>query len=302
MWNSQVEAISKNYRFIRFEPRGHGKSDAPQDPSAYGLDTSAEDLLGLLDHLGIEKAYVGGLSMGGGITTRFTLLHQDRVAGLMVIDSGSAAGHAAGEEVRTMTARVRELAFTEGMEAVAQYSIEEVNSFAGRAARGPEAVEGIVEMFKALTPHGYTLTLEALDQAPAFDDRLSEISVPTLCIVGDEDPALGGRQVRPQPDRGLGAGGGPQCGALRQPRPDGDLQQGDSRLLGKGGRPSGCGGGLTGLTPSLRARKQGPPPTSGGGPFRACDSCSHQLDSSPLSPDNGWVIPPEAPPCPFRAP
>ena len=45
-------------------------------------------------------------------------------------------------------------------------------------------------MFKALTPHGYTLTLEALDQAPAFDNRLSEIKTPTLCIVGDEDPAL----------------------------------------------------------------------------------------------------------------
>ena len=46
MWNPQVEAFSKNYRFIRFEPRGHGKSDAPQDPSAYGQDTSVEDLLG----------------------------------------------------------------------------------------------------------------------------------------------------------------------------------------------------------------------------------------------------------------
>ena len=170
--------------------RGHGKSDAPQDPSAYGQDTSVEDLLGLLDHLGIEKAYVGGLSMGGGITTRFTLLHQDRVAGLMVIDSGSAAGHGAGEATRRGTARVRELAFTEGMEAVARYSIQEVDSFTGRATRGPEAVEGIVEMFKALTPHGYTLTLEALDQGPVFDDRLSEIKVPTLCIVGDEDPAL----------------------------------------------------------------------------------------------------------------
>ena len=190
MWNPQVEAFSRNYRFIRFEPRGHGRSDAPQDPSAYGLDTSVEDLLGLLDHLGIEKAYVGGLSMGGGITTRFTLLHPDRVAALMVIDSGSASGHAHVEEIRAKTARVRELAFTEGMEAVARYSIQEVDSFVGRATRGPEAVEGIVEMFKALTPHGYTLTLEALDQAPVFDDRLSEIKTPTLCIAGDEDPAL----------------------------------------------------------------------------------------------------------------
>ena len=190
MWNPQVEAFSRDYRFIRFEPRGHGRSDAPEDPSAYGLDTSVEDLLGLLDHLGIEKAYVGGLSMGGGITTRFTLLHPDRVAGLMVIDSGSASGHAHADEIRSRTTRVRELAFTEGMEAVGRYSIREVDSFVGRAARGPEAVEGIMEMFRALTPHGYTYSIEALDQAPVFDYRLCEITAPTLCIAGDEDPAL----------------------------------------------------------------------------------------------------------------
>ena len=195
----QVEAFSRNYRFIRFEPRGHGRSDAPHDPSAYGLDTSVEDLLRLLDHLGIEKAYVGGLFMGGGITTRFTLLHPDRVAGLLVIDSGSASGHAHAEEIRARTARVRELAFTEGMEAVAQYSIWEVDSFALRAGRGPEAAEGIVEMIKgAHVPHGYVLTLEALDQAPAFDDRLSEIKAPTLCIAGDEGPGPGGGEVRPR--------------------------------------------------------------------------------------------------------
>jgi pimeloyl-ACP methyl ester carboxylesterase len=190
MWNSQVEAFSKNYRLIRWEPRGHGRSDAPEDPAAYGLDTSVSDLLGLMDHLGIEKAYVGGLSMGGGISTRFTLLNQDRVAGLMVIDSGSSAGHLTPEETKAMTARVRELAFSEGMEAVGHYSIEAVDSFMERAKRGPEAVAGIVEMFKALTPHGYTLTLEALDKTAAFDDRLSEIKVPTLCIVGENDPAL----------------------------------------------------------------------------------------------------------------
>ncbi|MCY4449128.1 MAG: alpha/beta hydrolase [Chloroflexi bacterium] len=190
MWTPQVEAFSENYRFIRFEPRGHGKSDSPEDPSAYGLDVSVEDLLGLFGHLGIEKAYVGGLSMGGGITTRFTLLHPDRVAGLMVIDSGSASGHAHSEEIRENTARVRELAFTEGMEAVARHSVREVDSFALRAARGPEEAEGMVEMIKALTPHGYVYSLEALDQAPAFDDRLCEITAPTLCIAGENDPAL----------------------------------------------------------------------------------------------------------------
>ena len=48
----------------------------------------------------------------------------------------------------------------------------------------------MLEMLKALTPHGYVYSLEALDQAPAFDDRLCEIKAPTLCIAGEEDPAL----------------------------------------------------------------------------------------------------------------
>ena len=242
MWAPQVEAFSRNYRFIRFEPRGHGKSDAPQDPLAYGLDRSVGDLLGLLDHLGVEKAYVGGLSMGGGITTRFTLLHPERVAALLVIDSGSATGHPHRESVRRSTARVRELAFSEGMEAVAQYSIREVDSFAGRAARGPEEAEGMLDMLRALTPHGYVYSLEALDQAPVFDDRLCEIEAPTLCIAGDEDPALEDVRFVHSQIEGSELVVVPGAGHFANLDQTESLQQGGARLPGEGGRPAGSGG------------------------------------------------------------
>ena len=72
-WAGQIPAFSKKYRFIVWDPRGHGQSDSPPNLDQYGSGNSAYDLLALMDHLGIRRAYVGGLSMGGGISTRFAL-------------------------------------------------------------------------------------------------------------------------------------------------------------------------------------------------------------------------------------
>jgi pimeloyl-ACP methyl ester carboxylesterase len=190
LWEPQIAAFSQRYRLIRWDPRGHGASEAPRDLAAYGQDVSVEDLRGLLDHLGIAQAYVGGLSMGGGISTRFTLTHRERVAALLVIDSGSAAGLAAGAETRAETRRTRDLAFSQGMDAVGRDAIATVASWAGRARRGPDAERQVLDTFRALDPWGYTNTLLALDEAPDFSGRLGEIAVPVLTIAGDEDPAL----------------------------------------------------------------------------------------------------------------
>ena len=91
-WAGQIPVFSEKYRFIVWDPRGHGQSDSPPNLDQYGSGNSAYDLKALLDHLGIEKAYVGGLSMGGGISTRFALLFPHRIAALIVIDSASASG------------------------------------------------------------------------------------------------------------------------------------------------------------------------------------------------------------------
>jgi len=77
MWMFQVPVFSEGYRVITPDSRGLGRSDKPK--SGYSPTSLADDLEGLLDHLGIEKAFVVGLSLGGAVAMMFTLNHPDRV-------------------------------------------------------------------------------------------------------------------------------------------------------------------------------------------------------------------------------
>jgi pimeloyl-ACP methyl ester carboxylesterase len=189
-WAGQVAAFSERYRFIIWDPRGHGRSDSPPNREQYGLQISAEDLHGLLDHLGIDKAYVGGLSMGGGIAARFTVAHPERVAALLIIDSASASGLPMSPEMRAMREKTVDLAETQGMGAVADYSIQSNPNLRTQAEAGPEALEGLRQMFLDLNPTGYANTIRAMLEPDFPTEKLSEITVPTLVLAGDQDPAL----------------------------------------------------------------------------------------------------------------
>ena len=91
-WRFQTTEFAEHYRTILWDMRGQGQSDSSPDPVDYGYAKSAEDLLGLLDHLEIGQAYVGGTSLGGGVVAHFAVNHPDRVAALLVFDSASAGG------------------------------------------------------------------------------------------------------------------------------------------------------------------------------------------------------------------
>ena len=65
-WELQIPVFSQSYRFIVWDPRGHAQSESPPNADQYTQEVFAQDLEGLLDYLGIDQAYVGGLSMGGG--------------------------------------------------------------------------------------------------------------------------------------------------------------------------------------------------------------------------------------------
>ena len=73
LWDVNVPALAARHRVILWEPRGHGRSDSPDDPARYSFTRWALDLRALLDHLRLRKVHVGGLSLGAGIATRFTL-------------------------------------------------------------------------------------------------------------------------------------------------------------------------------------------------------------------------------------
>ena len=120
-WEPQIPALSQRYRLIVWDPRGHAQTESPAGADQYTQEIFAEDLNGLLDHLGIQQAYVGGLSMGAGIATRFTILHPRLVAALLIFDSFSASGLETPPENRRMREEIIRLTETEGMESVADY-------------------------------------------------------------------------------------------------------------------------------------------------------------------------------------
>ncbi|HXJ84562.1 MAG TPA: alpha/beta fold hydrolase [Candidatus Methylomirabilis sp.] len=202
MWEPNVGALAAQHRLILWEPRGHARSDSPEDPTRVTFGHWVRDLHDLLDHLTLERAVVGGLSLGGGIATRFTLAHPTRVVALIVVDSSSAAGLPLSVDNIVMRARSIEVTLRGGMDAMAEFAIASNPNVAGRLKLDPSARKEIFDYYRMLTPIGYANALRALLQMDYITDRLSEISAPTLLICGDEDPSLGPMRVIEQRIKG----------------------------------------------------------------------------------------------------
>jgi 3-oxoadipate enol-lactonase len=191
MWEPNVEALSAGHRLILWEPRGHARSDSPENPQSVTFAHWVRDLYDLMDHLGLGHAVVGGLSLGAGIATRFTLDHPERVRALLIIDSSSASGLPLGVDNVVMRAKSIEVTLKGGMDAMAEFAIASNPNVAGRIKLDPGARKEIFDYYRMLTPIGYANALRALLQMDYITDRLDEITVPTLLVCGDEDPSLG---------------------------------------------------------------------------------------------------------------
>jgi pimeloyl-ACP methyl ester carboxylesterase len=87
-WNGQHQALADRYRVISWDIRGHGQTVSPDDPTGYSLALTVADIHALLGHLGIERAVIGGLSLGGYISLAFALAHPEMVEALVICDSG----------------------------------------------------------------------------------------------------------------------------------------------------------------------------------------------------------------------
>src|SRR2546430_10994355 len=92
MWDVNVPGLAARHRLILWEPRGHARSDSPDDPAKYSFKRWALDLGAVLDHLSLRRAHVGGLSLGAGIATRFALRFPRRVRSFVITNSSSASG------------------------------------------------------------------------------------------------------------------------------------------------------------------------------------------------------------------
>jgi pimeloyl-ACP methyl ester carboxylesterase len=187
-WDFQVRALSRTYRVVAYDVRGHGLSDAPTDAAAYSQPISIEDLRGLLTVLEIRKAALVGLSMGGNIALNFALAHPTMVAALVVADTG-----AGSDGTAEWVAGAHEFATaldTGGTEAFADMAMASP-LFARYCAKGPEAQRFLRACLMTHRARGVAHTArEVLSKRPtlySLESRLAKLRVPTLLIVGEDD-------------------------------------------------------------------------------------------------------------------
>jgi pimeloyl-ACP methyl ester carboxylesterase len=88
LWRGQHRAFQDRYRIISWDMRGHGQTVSPDDPSQYSLKLVVADMRALLAHLGVERAVIGGLSLGGYASLAFHQLHPQMVRALVIVSSG----------------------------------------------------------------------------------------------------------------------------------------------------------------------------------------------------------------------
>jgi pimeloyl-ACP methyl ester carboxylesterase len=202
LWDVNVPALAARRRVILWEPRGHARSDSPEDPARYSFARWTLDLATVLDHLGLRAAHVGGLSLGAGIATRFALAYPGRVRSLLVTNSSSAAGLPLSVDNLVMRARSIEITLAKGMDAMAEFAMTANPNVANRLAIDPSSKEEFYAYYRRLTPIGYANSLRALLAMDHITHRLPELRMPVLLIGGDRDPSLGPMQTMHQKVRG----------------------------------------------------------------------------------------------------
>src|SRR5688500_6762291 len=202
LWDVNVPALSAHRRVILWEPRGHARSDSPEDPARYSFARWTLDLKAVVDHLGLRTVHVGGLSLGAGIATRFTLAYPRRVRSLLVTNSSSAVGLPLSVDNIVMRARSIEVTLSRGMDAMAEFAMAANPNVANRLAIDPSSKDEFYAYYRRLTPIGYANALRALLAMDHITDRLPELRVPVLLIGGDRDPSLGPMRVMHRKVRG----------------------------------------------------------------------------------------------------
>ena len=202
LWDVNVKALAAQHRVVLWELRGHARSDSPEDPAKVSFARWALDLRDVLDHLHIGSAHVGGLSLGAGIATRFTLRFPRRVRSLLVTNSSSAVGLPLSVDNLVMRARSIEVTLGQGMDAMAEFAMASNPNVAARLALDPSSREEFYTYYRRLTPIGYANSLRALLAMDHITGKLPRIKAPVLLIGGDRDPSLDPMKVMHRKIRG----------------------------------------------------------------------------------------------------
>ncbi|MDJ0685024.1 MAG: 3-oxoadipate enol-lactonase [Alphaproteobacteria bacterium] len=182
MWDPQVAALQDAFHILRYDKRGHGKSQRISDP--FPMETLAEDVVALCKGLGFEGAHFCGLSIGGMTGQALGLFHPGFFQSLALCATSSQIPEDQHPFWRDRIATVK----AHGMAPVVEPVIQRWFSEDFITAQ-PERVDEIADMLRTTSPEGYYRCSEAV-MGMRYTDRLSAIETPTLLIPGELDPAL----------------------------------------------------------------------------------------------------------------
>lgn len=181
---ANIEGLRAHFTVVSVELLGHGESDAPEDPIFYTPERTIRRLLQLFDHLGYQRVMLCGHSLGGALALRLALDAPEWVAGLVVINSSSAAGtpewrEAARPRMEEMAARVR---------AEGTGFMKETRLYPAHSKRlDPLSKQMLTEDFDRLQPAGVAGTAESLVIDVNAWERHAALAVPMLLVVGERD-------------------------------------------------------------------------------------------------------------------
>ena len=180
MWDPQAAVLKSEYRVLRYDTRGHGGTDAPQGP--YTLELLADDVKELLRVLGLPNTHFMGISMGGMIGQILALKHPDMLRSLILCDTSSRIPE---EALPVWDERIG-LAQKQGMDFLVENTME--RWFTASFRRKPlPALDKIRAMIRTTPLKGYLGCSQAIMKLN-LTERLGQIGMPTLILVGEEDP------------------------------------------------------------------------------------------------------------------
>jgi pimeloyl-ACP methyl ester carboxylesterase len=179
MWDGQVGPWSQHRQVIRYDLRGFGRSSRGDEPY-----THADDLMGLIRHLGLSRVTVVGLSLGGGAAINFALSYPEALRALVVVDS-SLGGFSFSQEFAAAQTAVRAAAQEGGLAAARTLWMS--SPLFSRAMAIPRAATALRTMVSGYSGWHWLNQDAGRAMSPPAISRLREIHVPTLIVVGELD-------------------------------------------------------------------------------------------------------------------
>lgn len=182
VWDHQIAALTPHYRVLRYDVRGHGRSDAP--PGPYTMDLLTDDLFALLAHFKAGRAHVVGVSLGGLIAMAAALRRPAELTSIAVCDSRADMPPEFARGIDDRNRLVRE----QGTQAIADAMVQRWFTAATLEAK-PDYLELIRRMIRSTSVEGFTGCAEAI-KLSGLRPRIAQIRVPAMFVVGDQDAAL----------------------------------------------------------------------------------------------------------------